>query len=250
MMISQTLMDKLRQLHLPAFREGLCEQTSNPHYAELAFEERLLLLVEMECTRRLDNRTQRRLKMAGFPLKATIEDLDLSPERGLDRRLILELAYCHWVDKALNIVISGPTGTGKSYLACALGVAACRLGYSVRYFHTARLLHSLNMVRKDGSYLQLLQTLSKLDILILDDWMRDPVPLAAAQDLLELFDDRYAHASTIISSQVPISEWHARFPDPTLADAVLDRIVHSAYQINLLGDSQRKLRGFRSMSHT
>jgi DNA replication protein DnaC len=250
MMISQTLMDKLRQLRLPAFREGLREQTSNPHYAELAFEERLLLLVEMECTRRLDNRTQRRLKMAEFPLKATIEDLDLSPERGLDRRLILELAYCHWVDKALNIVISGPTGTGKSYLACALGVAACRLGYSVRYLHTARLLHSLNMARKDGSYLQLLQALSKMDILILDDWMRDPVSLAAAQDLLELFDDRYAHASTIISSQVPILEWHARFPDPTLADAVLDRIVHSAYQINMLGDSQRKLRGFRSMSHT
>ena len=249
-MISQTLMDKLRQLRLPAFREGLREQVSNPHYAELTFEERLLLLVEMECTRRLDNRTQRRLKMAAFPIRATIEDLDLSPERGLDRRLILELAHCHWVDKALNIVISGATGTGKSYLACALGVAACRLGYKVRYLHTARLIHSLNMARKEDSYLQLLQALSKVDILILDDWMRDPVPLSAAQDFLELFDDRYGHASTIISSQVPIAEWHARFPDPTLADAVLDRIVHSAYQLNLLGDSQRKLRGFRSMSHT
>lgn len=249
-MISQTLMDKLRQLRLPAFREGLHEQASNPHYAELTFEERLLLLVDMECTRRLDNRTQRRLKMAAFPIRATIEDLDLSPERGLDRRLILELAHCHWVDKALNIIISGATGTGKSYLACALGSAACRLGYKVQYLHTARFLHSLNMARKDGSYLQLLQTLSKMDVLILDDWMRDPVPLTATQDLLELFDDRYAHASTIISTQVPISDWYARFPDPTLADAVLDRIVHSTYQLNLLGDSQRKLRGFRSMSHT
>jgi DNA replication protein DnaC len=249
-MISQTLMDKLSQLRLPAFREGLREQASNPHYAELTFEERLLLLVDMECTRRLDNRTQRRLKMAAFPIRATIEDLDLSPERGLERRLILELAQCHWVDKALNIVISGATGTGKSYLACALGDAACRLGYSVRYLHTARFLHSLNMARKEGSYLQLLQGLSKMDVLIRAGWMRDPVPLAAAQDLLELFDDRYAHTSTLISSQVPISDWHARFPDPTLADAVLDRIVHSAYQLNLLGDSQRKLRGFRSMSHT
>ncbi|MBW6475385.1 MAG: IS21-like element helper ATPase IstB [Anaerolineaceae bacterium] len=249
-MISQTLMDKLRQLRLPAFREGLHEQASNPHYAELTFEERLLLLVDMECTRRLDNRTQQRLKMAAFPIRATIEDLDLSPERGLDRRLILELAHCHWVDKALNIIISGATGTGKSYMACALGSAACRLGYKVQYLHTARFLHSLNMARKDGSYLQLLQTLSKMDVLILDDWMRDPVPLTATQDLLELFDDRYAHASTIISTQVPISDWYARFPDPTLAEAVLDRIVHSTYQLNLLGDSQRKLRGFRSMSHT
>ena len=249
-MISQTLMDKLRQLRLPAFREGLHEQASNPHYAELTFEERLLLLVDMECTRRLDNRTQRQLKMAAFPIRATIEDLDISPERGLDRRLILELAHCHWVDKALNIVISGATGTGKSYMACALGSAACRLGYKVQYLHTARFLHSLNMARKDGSYLQLLQTLSKVDVLILDDWMRDPVPLTATQDLLELFDDRYAHASTIISTQVPISDWYARFPDPTLADAVLDRIVHSTYQLDLRGDSQRKLRGFRSMSHT
>lgn len=249
-MISQTLMDKLRQLRLPAFREGLHEQASNPHYAELTFEERLLLLVDMECTRRLDNRTQQRLKLAAFPIRATIEDLDLSPERGIDRRLILELAHCHWVDKALNIVISGATGTGKSYMACALGSAACRLGYKVQYFHTARFLHSLNMARKDGSYLQFLQALSKMDVLILDDWMRDPVPLNVTQDLLELFDDRYAHASTIISTQVPISDWYVRFPDPTLADAVLDRIVHSTYQFNLLGDSQRKLRGFRSMTHT
>jgi DNA replication protein DnaC len=204
-MISQTLMDKLRQLRLPALREGLHEQASNPHYAELTFEERLLLLVDMECTRRLDNRTQRRLKMAAFLIRATIEDLDLSLERGLGRSLILELAHFHWGDKALNIIISGATGTGKSYMACALGSAACRLGYKVQYLHIARFLHSLNMARKDGSYLQLLQTLSKMDVLILDDWMRVPVPLIATQILLELFVDRYALDSTIISCQVPLS---------------------------------------------
>jgi DNA replication protein DnaC len=249
-MISQNLMDKLLYLRLPAFRDGLREQQTNPQYAQLSFEERLLLLANLECARRTDNRTKRRLKLAEFPLRASIEDLDFSPTRGLDRQQVLELAQCIWVDNALNIVISGATGTGKSYLACAFGVAACKLGYSVRYLHSARFLHLLSMARKDGSYLSFLRSLSKNNILILDDWMRDPIQLSAAQDLLELFDDRFGHSATIIVSQVPISEWHARFPDPTLADAILDRIIHNAYRISLLGDSQRKLRGFRSMSHT
>lgn len=249
-MISQTLMDKLLQLRLPAFRDGLREQVSNPQYAELSFEDRLLLLVELECNRRLDSRTKRRLKLAEFPLRATVEDLDFSPERGLERRLVLELAQCNWVDKALNILVLGATGTGKSYLACALGVAACRSGYSVRYLHTARFLHTLTRARQDGSYLNLLRSLSRTEVLILDDWMRDPIQLSSAQDLLEVFDDRFGNTATIIISQVPVSDWHARFPDPTLADAILDRIVHNAYRLSLLGDSQRKLRGFRTISHT
>ncbi len=192
-MISQNLMDKLLYLRLPAFRDGLREQQTNPQYAQLSFEERLLLLADLECARRSDNRTKRRLKLAEFPLRASIEDLDFSPTRGL----VL-----------------------------------------------------LSMARKDGSYLSLLRSLSKNNILILDDWMRDPIQLSAAQDLLELFDDRFGHSATIIVSQVPISEWHARFPDPTLADAILDRIIHNAYRISLSGESQRKLRGFRSMPHT
>lgn len=249
-MISQTLMEKLLQLRLPAFRDGLREQISNPQYAELTFEERLLLLVEMEYTRRLDTRTKRRLKLAQFPMQATIEDLDFSPERGLDRRLVLELSQCNWVDKALNILISGATGTGKSFLASSFGVSACKLGYSVRYLHTARFLHALNHARRDDTYLDLLHSFSRTDVLILDDWMRDPIPLLAAQDLLEVFDDRFGKSATIIVSQVPVSEWHARFPDPTIADAILDRIIHNAYRLSLSGDSQRKLRGFRSMSHT
>jgi DNA replication protein DnaC len=249
-MISQTLMEKLLQLRLPAFRDGLREQTSNPQYTQLAFEDRLLLLVDLECTRRLDSRTKRRLKLAEFPMQATVEDLDFSPERGLDRRLVLELAQCTWVDQALNIIISGATGTGKSYLSCSLGVAACRSGYSVRYLRTARFLLSLTRARQDGSYLNLLRSLSRTDVLILDDWMRDPIQLSAAQDLLEVFDDRFGKSATIIISQVPLSDWHARFPDPTLADAILDRTVHNAYALALLGDSQRKLRGFRTMAHT
>jgi DNA replication protein DnaC len=249
-MISQTLFDKLLELRLPTFREGLREQMSNPQYAALSFEERLLLLVEQECTRRSENRIQRRMKLAEFPLPATVEDLDFSPERGLDRRQVLELTQCNWVEKALNILILGATGTGKSFLACSLGVAGCRLGYTVRYLRTSRFLHALNRARQDGSYLTLLHSLTKTEVLILDDWMRDPIPLAASQDLLEVFDDRFGKAATIIASQVPVAEWHPRFPDPTIADAILDRTIHSAYRLSLLGDSQRKLRGFQAMSHT
>ncbi len=249
-MISQTLLEKLLELRLPAFREGLREQASNPQYTTLSFEERLLLLVELEYSRRTDNRIQRRMKLAEFPMQATIEDLDFSPERGLDRRLVLELAQCNWVEKALNVLILGATGTGKSFLACSLGAAACRQGFTVRYLRTSRFLHSINQARQDGSYLTLLHSLNKTDVLILDDWMRDPIPISAAQDLLEVFDDRFAKTATIIVSQVPVADWHARFPDPTIADAILDRTIHSAYRLSLEGDSQRKLRGFRTMSHT
>jgi len=249
-MISQTLLDQLLQLRLPAFREGLRLQFGNPQYAQLSFEERLLLLVEAECTRRSDNRMKRRLKLAEFPLQAAVEDLDFSPERGLERRLILELAQCHWVEKALNVLILGATGTGKTFLACALGTAACRLGYSVRYVRIPRFLHALAHARQDGAYLNLLRSLMKIDLLILDDWMRDPLPLPAAQDLLEVFDDRFGKTATLIASQVPVADWHARFPDPTLADAILDRCIHNAYRISMTGESQRKLLGFRSMSHT
>lgn len=249
-MISQTLMEKLLQLRLPAFRDGLKEQSSNPQYAELSFEDRLLLLVDRECNRRLDNRTRRRLKQAEFPVQAMIEDLDFSPERKIDRSLILELSQCSWIDKSLNVVIDGATGTGKSFLACALGSAACKSGYSVRYVRLARFLLSLHLARQNGNYLNVLRSYSKIDLLILDDWMRDPIPLAGAQDLLEILDDRFGKLSTIVVSQVPTSEWHARFPDPTLADAIMDRCVHNAYHVSLYGDSQRKIRGFRTKSHS
>jgi len=249
-MSSQILLDKLLTLRLPAFREGLRQQISNPQYADLTFEERLLLLVDLEWTRRSDTRMKRRVKLAEFPLPASIETLEFDPKRGLERRLILELSQCQWVDKALNILIVGATGTGKSFLACALGAAACRSGYSVRYLRTSRFLHTLSRARQDGSYLTLLRALTKTEVLILDDWMRDPIQISAAQDLLEVFDDRFGKTATIIASQIPVTDWHARFPDPTLADAILDRTIHNAYRLPLLGDSQRKLRGVRTMPHS
>ena len=249
-MLTQPLLDKLIQLRLPAFRTGLQEQLNNPKYAELSFEERLTILVDMECTRRHDRRLQRLIKLAAFPQSATLEDLDLSASRGLERRFVLELAQCNWIDQHRNTLVLGPTGSGKSFLSCALGLAACRTGHSVHYSRTSRLLFQLTQSHLDGSFPDLLASLAKLDLLILDDWMRDPIPLTGTQDLLEIFDDRFNKKSTLIVSQVPVTDWHPRFPDPTLADAILDRTIHNAYRISLLGASQRKLRADRIMPHT
>ena len=247
-MTDSALFDKLLQLRIPAFRAGLQEQQSNPHYTELSFEERLTLLVDLECTRRSDNRLHRHLKLAEFPIQAAIEELDFTPGRGLDRRQILELAQGNWIYNHLNLLILGPTGCGKSYLASAFGSTACRSGFNVRYLRTSRLLHELTKSRLDGSYASLLRSLARIDVLIFDDWMRDPISVASAQDLLEVFDDRFNRSSTIIASQIPVAEWHARFPDPTLADAILDRLVHNSYRLSLQGESQRKLRAIRTMS--
>jgi DNA replication protein DnaC len=249
-MTSPALMEKLLQLRLPAFRDGLKEQASNPEYTQLPFEDRLLLLVEQEWDRRMEGRTKRRFKLAELPLSAWIEEFDFSPERKVDRRQVLELAQSTWIDRSLNIILEGATGTGKTFLASALGSSACRAGYSVRYFRLARFLLSLQEAYRTGSYLSLLRSLARVDLLILDDWMRDPIQLASAQSLLEIMDDRFGKRSTLIVSQVPVSEWHARFPDPTLADAILDRTVHNAYRLYLEGESQRKIRGFRSISNT
>lgn len=250
-MSDTVLFDKLLRLRLPAFREGLREQQANPRYAELSFEERLALLVDQECTRRQGNRTQRALHTAAFPAPATLEDLDLSPERQLDRRQILELGQATWIGNHLNVLVLGPTGSGKTYLACALGTAAIRLGFSVRYFRTARLLHALGQARQEATYPTFLRTLARTDLLILDDWMRDAFTLPNAQDILEVLDDRFGHSSTLVVAQMPVNEWFSQIPNPTLADAILDRLVHNAYRIQLAGESQRKLRSpIRTMPHT
>jgi len=241
-MLNQPLYDKLTQLHLPAFRDGLRQQHDNPQYAPLSFEERLALLVDMEITRRHDRRIQRLIKTAAFPQSATLEDLELSASRGLERRFVLELAQGNWIDQHLNTLVLGPTGSGKSFLSCVLGVSACRTNHSVRYFRTSRLLFQLAQSRLEGSFPTLLASLAKIDLLILDDWMRDPISASETRDLLEILDDRFDHASTLVASQLPVAEWFSQFPSPTHADAILDRLIHNAYRLNLTGDSQRKLR--------
>jgi DNA replication protein DnaC len=249
-MLTQPLLDKLSQLKLTGFRQALEEQRHQPDYAALAFEERLGLLLDIEVTRRENNRLQRRIRTAKFPLQATMEDLDLSPQRGLKRAELLSLAHADWVARRLNLLILGPTGAGKTYLACALGRAACQANYSVRYARISRLLPALELAQVDGSYPQLLTKLARTQLLIFDDWLRDPLSSTQTRHLLEILDDRYGHRATMVVTQVPVADWHARIPDPTLADAIADRLIHNAYRLQLKGESMRKVHSPLATIHT
>ena len=240
-MLTQPLLDKLSKLHLSGFRAALEEQLHNPQYAELSFEERLGLLVDIESTRRANNSLRRRIQAASFPIAATIEDLDLSARRGLTGG-----RFCNWPKVSgsttiLNLIILGPTGAGKTYLASALGRAACQAGRKVRYERTSRLLQSLELAHADGSYPQLLRSLAGIQLLIFDDWLRDPLSRSQARNLLEILDDRYGRCATMVVTQVPVADWHSRIPDPTISDAVLDRLIHNAYRLELKGESMRKV---------
>ncbi len=198
-------------------------------------------MVDIEITRRTNNRLQRRIKSARFPLQATIADLDLSAGRGLQRAQVLQLAQGQWVQRHLNLLVLGATGTGKTYLSCALGRAACEAEFNVRYLRTSRLLQSLELAQADGSYPQLLRSLARTHLLIFDDWLRDSLSRSQAKDLLEILDDRYGRSASLVATQVPVQDWHARIPDPTLADSILDRLIHNAYRLELKGDSMRKV---------
>jgi len=211
-MLTQPLLDKLSALRLSGFRTALEEQYQNPHYAELSFEERLGLLVDVETTRRKNSRLQRRIKAARFPLQATIQDLDLSPTRGLKRTQVLELAQADWVRRHLNTLVLGATGAGKTFLACALGRAACEAEFNVRYVRTSRLLQSIALAQADGSYPQLLRSLARINLLIFDDWLRDPLSRSQAKDLLEIIDDRYGRSATSLLLKSPSAAGMSAFP--------------------------------------
>jgi len=247
-MLHQPIVDKLSALKLSGMLEGLRGQMESPQYKKLSFDERFGLLLDREWDLRQSRKLQRRLRMARFRELAVMEDLDISAKRGLDRKQVLYLAEGKWIGEKLNMIITGPTGAGKTYLACALGNAGCRNGYSVRFFQLSRMLEKLKLARADGSYQKYLDQIAKCQLLILDDWLRNHLTETQTNDLLEIVEDRYHRTSTMVVTQIPVAEWHEQFAGPTLADAIMDRIVHNAYRLELKGESMRKRKS--SLTHS
>lgn len=239
-MLTHPTLEKLHTLHLTGMLKALGEQQQMAEISSLGFEERLGLLIDRELTERENRRLETRLKKAKLRHCCCVEDLDFKASRGLDKALIISLAACIWIARGLNLLICGPTGIGKSYLACALGHKACLEGYSALYQRLPRLFEELRLAKADGRYGKLMLGYAKTDLLILDDWGLTPMSDPQRRDLLELLEDRYGKRSTIVISQLPVTAWHEAIGDPTLADAILDRLVHNAYKIELKGNSMRK----------
>ena len=241
-MLNHPTLDQLKTMKLTGMAQAFEEQLQHTDHDALSFEERLAFLVEREHTLRTNRQLTNRLRRAQLKLAATLEDLDHRARRGLDKSLVNELARSRFIKDALNVLITGPTGVGKTYLACAIAHSACRNGCSARYFRVPRLLTDITIARGDGTYPKVLAQLAKTDLLILDDWGLATLNAEQRRDLLDILDDRHGLRSTIVTSQLPLKQWHELIGDPTLADAILDRLVHNAYTINLKGESMRKKR--------
>lgn len=239
-MLQQTF-DKLNQMKLFGMARALEEQLAQPEITGLSFEDRLGMLVDREADLRENRKLARRLKEAKLKQQACVEDVDFRQPRGLDRSVFFSLADGRWIKEHHNLIITGPTGVGKTFIACALANKACRLGYAVRYWRTSRLLQAVATARADGSYNTLIRKLQKTALLPLDDWGLSPFQVEEARDILDIFEDRNQIRSTLITSQAPVGQWHDILADPTLADAILDRLVHNAYKLELRGESMRKL---------
>lgn len=239
-MLTHPTLDQLDALKLTGMAEALAEQMNTDQIESLSFDERFGLLVDREAAERDRRRLKTRLSKAKLRHTACIEDIDFRTRRGLDKKVILDLASCEWVAKHRNVLIVGPTGVGKSYLACALAHKACREGHSVRYARTSRLLDELALARADGSLPRLMTRLAKTHVLVLDDFGLAPLTDPQRRDLLEVIEDRHGLRSTIITAQLPVNTWHETIGEPTIADAILDRLIHSAYLLDLQGESMRK----------
>lgn len=239
-MIEQTI-TQLRQLKLSGMANALISQNEQPgNYAGLAFDERLQLLTDSEQQDRNQRKQQRLIKTAKFKIAASSNDIDYQHPRGLKQSMVANLIQCDWINHHQNLLMTGPCGSGKTYIACALGHTACLKGYRVKYYRLSRLLMELTQTKADGSYSKALQALSKLDLLILDDWGLEPLKAAQRNDLMEIMDDRHTSSSTLMISQLPTDQWYQSIGDNTLADAILDRLMHNAHRIKLKGESMRK----------
>jgi len=240
MLTSQTL-EQLQALKLPAMAQAWTAQQQETELSALSFDERLALLVDAEWRARENKRLTRALQEAKLKLPhACVEAIDYPARRELDKALIRQLASCRWVEEHQQVLICGATGVGKTFLACALANQTCRKGYRARYWRASRLYHACALARADGTYIRLLAQLARVDVLVLDDWGLVPLGEAERRDVLEILEDRSGTRSTIVTSQLPPAQWHDYVGDPTLADAICDRLLHNAHRIVLKGPSRRK----------
>jgi len=242
-MMNQPTLEKMAAMKMSAMVEAFEQQRASRSYGKLSFEERLGMLIDAEYAAREQRKLTRRLQRARLRQPSScIEDIDFKTPRGIDKSVILRLAECDWIRSAQNVIITGATGVGKTYLTCALANRACRMGFSAFYIRIPRLFQELAIARGDGSYPRIMKKLTKAKVLILDDLGLAPMTAQERRDLLEVIEDRHGLCSTIVATQLPIESWHDNIRDPTIADAILDRLIHNAHKINLKGESMRKLR--------
>jgi len=239
-MLLHPTLEKLNTLRFTCMAAALDEQMQMNSLDGLGFEERLGILLDREMAVRQTRRMNTRLRKAKLRQDGCIEDINFRHPRGLDKSLVLRLAGCEWIKEHNNLIITGPTGVGKTYLACAFAQKACREGYSTLYLRMTKLFEDLALAKGDGRYLKLLASFAKADLLVLDDYGLEQLGRDQRHDLLEILEDRHGLKSTLVTSQLPIDHWHEQIGDPTLADAILDRLVHSAHKIKLNGESMRK----------
>ena len=240
-MLNEPTLEKLRELRLNALAENWCEQRKDPKMTGLDFDERFGLLVDAEWLDRQNKRLARNLREAKLRLNdACIEGIDYPARRKLDKAVIRGLASCTWIHEHHNVVITGPTGVGKTYIACALAQQACRKGYRALYRRVPRIFDEILLTRADGTYPRWLAKVARFDVLVLDDWGLVPLAESERRDLLEIMEDRYGNRSTILTSQMPVAQWHDQVGDPTIADAFCDRLLHNAHRIELHGPSRRQ----------
>lgn len=241
-MTIQNTLNQLRTLRLSGMHEGLSQQLNQSAFLGMSFEQRIQMLVDAETSHRDTNRYKRILRNARLKVQAQPEDIIFTPDRGLDKAVVGDLLSCAWICQQHNVLMTGPTGSGKTWLACALAVEAARKGITIAYRRTARMLEEMAIAHEDGSILRVRNQLAKAQLLILDDFGLTLLSNRGRADLLELIDDRVGKASTIVMGQMPVREWHGFINDPALADAILDRLVHSSMKLALKGESMRRLK--------